>query len=142
MPSYDFRCKDCQTEFVLTYKTLKAYEEALKACPNCQSDALSRVIKRVAIRAGSRDYGKMSSNDMLNVFSSGDSRAVGEMFQQVAGTNPDMATEYHDATQRLLRGDSMDSVEKGLQERNAESTSKPSSPATPKVKKAKKPKKG
>lgn len=131
MPSYDFRCKACKTEFSLHYKTLKAYEEAQKVCPHCASESLSRVIRRVAIKAPSRDYTKMSSGEMLNVFGSGDSKAVGEMFNQVTGTHPGMATEYHEATQRLLRGESMDSVEKHLQERDAEKhASSPTPPPT------------
>lgn len=135
MPSYEFRCKECGTAFTLTYKTMKAYEEdAGKHCPQCAGTALARVITRVAVKAASRDYTRMSSSEMLNVFSSGDSRAVGEMFQQVAGTHPGMATEYHDATQRLLKGESMDSVEKSLQTRQEEASITPTKKPKPKKK--------
>jgi putative FmdB family regulatory protein len=114
MHSYDFRCKSCRRRFTLTFKTYADYDAAQPACPHCGSSELSRLIGRVAIKAPSRDYGNMSSDDMLSVFESGDSRAVGEMFQQVGAESPDMGAEYHEATQRLLRGESLEKVERDL----------------------------
>ncbi len=115
MPTYDYRCENCGERFSLFYKTYSAYDNATPHCPNCESDALSRVINRITVQSPTHDYGKMSSHEMLSVFESGDSRAVGEMFQQVGGTDPALGKEYHDATQRLLKGESMDKVEKDLQ---------------------------
>jgi putative FmdB family regulatory protein len=125
MPSYDFRCKVCVTEFTLTYKSYKNYEQATPECPNCQSVELSRIIRKINIEAPTRDYSKMSSAEMLSVFSSGDSKQVGQMFNQVTGTNPALASEYHETTQRLMRGESMDKVEKHLTERDSETKAKP-----------------
>lgn len=116
MPSYDFRCKACGTRFTLNYKTIRDYEDATQTCTTCGSADLSRLIQRVAIARPGRDYTRMSSNEMLSVFESGDSRQVGEMFQQVGGgqLSPETAVPYHDATERLLRGEKMDSVERDL----------------------------
>lgn len=116
MPSYDFRCKKCGTRFTLSYKTIKDYEDATQTCTNCGSESLSRLIERVTIARPGRDYTRMSSNEMLSVFESGDSRQVGEMFQQVGRGNlsPETAVPYHDATERLLRGEKMDAVERDL----------------------------
>ena len=55
---------------------------------------------------------------MLSVFDSGDSRQVGEMFSQVGGTSPELGKQYHDAAEQLLKGKSMDGVEKDLQDRD------------------------
>lgn len=117
MPSYDFRCKTCGTRFTLTYKSIADYEAATLTCTNCGSTALARLIQRVAIQKPGRDYTKMSSNEMLSVFESGDSRQVGEMFQQVGQGNlsPEMAAPYQEATERLLSGEKMDKVERDLQ---------------------------
>lgn len=130
MPTYEFRCKACQHEFELTYKTTAAYAAATPTCPACGAATLSRVIRSVAIEAPSRDYTRMSAAEMLNVFSSGDSKQVGQMFSQVAGTHPALAAEYHEATKRLLNGEPMDKVEKHLQERDAEKKAKPSATAS------------
>jgi putative FmdB family regulatory protein len=129
MPTYEFRCKACNTEFDLFYKTTAQYAAATPACPVCTATTLARVIRKVNVEAPSRDYTKMSSAEMLSVFSSGDSKQVGQMFNQVAGSHPALAGEYHEATQRLLKGESMDKVEKSLQERDSEKTTTPSAPS-------------
>lgn len=122
MHEYDFRCKDCKTRFTLSYKTYRDYDAATPTCPNCQSISLSRLIRNVAIQRPERDYTKMSSGEMLSVFESGDSRQVGEMFQQVGGTSPELGMQYHEATQRLLKGEKMEKVEKDLQQESKTSS--------------------
>lgn len=134
MPTYEFRCKACHTEFDVFYKTTAHYAAATVMCPACSATTLSRVIRHVNVEAPSRDYAKMNSAEMLSVFSSGDSKQVGQMFNQVTGTHPALATEYHDATQRLLKGESMDKVEKSLQERDSEKKAPVETP-TPKASK-------
>lgn len=114
MPAYDYRCKGCEYQFTLTYKTYKDYDAAIRECPNCGSVELSRLIKRVAVQSPTRDFTRMSSNDMLSVMESGDSRQVGEMFKQVGGGNEGLGSQYHEATERLLKGESMDKVERDL----------------------------
>ena len=114
MPAYDYRCKRCGREFTLTYKTYKDYDQAARACPNCGSADLARLIKRIAIQSPARDFTRMSSDDMLSVLESGDSRQVGEMFRQVGGDAPELGAEFHEATERLLKGESIDQVERDL----------------------------
>lgn len=129
MPDYDYRCKDCGTRFTLFYKTYAAYDAATPRCPECESEELARLISRVAIQKPGRDYTSMSSNEMLSVLESGDSRSVGEMFQQFGGSSPELGADYHDATQKLLKGQKMDKVEKDLRESSA--SSDPPKPAAP-----------
>ncbi|MCU0513833.1 MAG: zinc ribbon domain-containing protein [Anaerolineae bacterium] len=135
MALYDFRCRVCSTEFTLMYKTIRAYEAAVRACPACGSADLARVIKRVAVQSPARDYSRLSPGEMLSVLDSGDSRQVGQMFEQVGASSPAAGVEFHEATQRLLRGESMDKVEQRLQEHSsaaptATATSTPSPAAT------------
>lgn len=117
MPAYDFRCADCGQSFTLTHKSVASYAKATPTCPNCQSEDLKRIINTVNVSAPSRDYTRMDANDMLSVFESGDSKQVGQMFDQIGGTNPALGAEYHEATKRLLDGESMDKVEKSLQQK-------------------------
>ncbi len=114
MPSYDYKCQSCDQRFSLFYKTYAAYDAATKTCPRCHSATIARVISKIAVSAPSRDYGRLSSNEMLNVLESGDSRQVGEMFQQIGGADPRLGASYHEATKKLLDGESKDSVEKSL----------------------------
>jgi putative FmdB family regulatory protein len=116
MPSYDYRCKDCGEQFSLFYKTYAEYDAATPRCPACESDVLSRLITSVRFAKPSRDYTGMSSKEMLSVLDSGDSRQVGEMFQQVGGGSPELGKEYHDATNQLLNGERIEKVEERLQD--------------------------
>jgi putative FmdB family regulatory protein len=117
MPAYDFRCNNCAEAFSLIYKSVASYSKASPNCPNCQSEDLARIIRSVNVASVSRDYTRMDSNEMLNVFESGDSKQVGKMFDQIGGTNPALGAEYHEATKRLLKGESMDNVESSLQKK-------------------------
>jgi putative FmdB family regulatory protein len=119
MPAYDFRCKVCGTPFTLTYKSYRDYDAAEKHCPNCNSVELARVIKRINVQAPGRDYSRMTSDEMLKVFESGDSRQVGQMFDQVGGTSPELGMQFQETTKRLLSGESMESVERSLQDQDA-----------------------
>lgn len=116
MPTYEYRCKDCATRFSLFYKTYADYDAATPECPACHSAALSRLITRVAFAAPTHDYRSMSAQEMLSVLDSGDSRQVGEMFQQVGADSPEVGNAYHNATQQLLKGEKIEKVEQTLRE--------------------------
>lgn len=118
MPSYDYRCNHCGRAVVLTYSSYKAYDEATPACPHCASTDLTRLISRVSIARPTQNYGGMSSNEMLSVLEGGDSREVGQMFKQVGESVPGADREYHEVADRLLKGESMDSVESDLRSKS------------------------
>lgn len=84
MPQYDFRCNACQLRFSVKYRSYADYDAAALVCPQCGSAELARLITEVAVRKSGRDYGKMSSGEMLSVLESGDQQQVSEMFKQVA----------------------------------------------------------
>lgn len=102
MPAYDFRCKDCQTEFSLFYKSYKDYEAASRACPNCQATALDRIIKKVNVAAPSRDYTRMKSNEMLSVLESGNPQQVQELYKQVGAASPEQTAKVHEKVKKTL----------------------------------------
>lgn len=85
MPQYDFRCKDCQQRFSLSYRAYADYESATPVCSQCGSPKLDRLISQVSIAGLRRDYSKMSSDQMLSVLESGDQIQVSEMINQVSG---------------------------------------------------------
>lgn len=117
MPAYDFRCKQCGWRFSAFYKTYADYDARQTTCPQCGSDQLAELVTRVTVAQPSRDYTKMDAHEMLGVLESGDARAVGEMFQQVGGGDPALGATYHETTQRLLKGETVDKIEKDLQSR-------------------------
>lgn len=83
MPAYEFRCQECQQESTLLYKSVAAYNAATPQCPHCQSTRLTRLIRSVQVQQPSRDYASMSSDDMLRVLESGDSKQANDMIAQV-----------------------------------------------------------
>ena len=85
MHKYDYRCQDCNTRFTLGYRTYAEFDKAIPRCPECGSAQLIRVISQVAIPRGDRDYGKMSSGEMLSVLESGDRDQANDMFRRVHG---------------------------------------------------------
>lgn len=115
MPSYDYKCRACGNRFTLFYKTYADFDLAHETCPQCGSDHLARLITQVTIQQPTRDYRKMSSSEMLSVLESGNSRQVGEMFNQIGGADPRLGVDYHETTQRLLKGESIEKVERDLQ---------------------------
>ena len=86
MPVYDFRCEQCREPFSLRLRTVADYAASTPQCPACASQNVRRIISRVAISGGKRDYRKLSSNEMLSVLESGDKRQVETMFSQVTGS--------------------------------------------------------
>lgn len=121
MPNYEYRCKQCRHRFSVCYKSYGDYDHATPSCPNCASTNVATLITGVSVQGTSPDYNDMSAHDMLSVLESGDSRQVGEMFQQVGGGDPRLGADYHEATQRLLKGESKESVEGALtQKENSE----------------------
>lgn len=131
MPSYDFHCNQCNAPLTLFYRSYTAYDDATPTCPHCNSVDLVRTITSVNIVTSSadRDYTKMDAGEMLSVFESGDSRAVGQMMQQVAGDTPTekLGQEYHSAAEKLSSGASMDSVERDLRGKASDTPPKPRS---------------
>ena len=122
MPYYDFRCKNCDKRFTIFYKTYADYDRAIPECSHCGHTDLTRLITSVAIHKPGRDYTGMSSNEMLSVLEAGDSRQVGEMFQQIGGGDPALGAQYHETTQKLLDGQSLDKVENDLQQQSDNKT--------------------
>jgi putative FmdB family regulatory protein len=117
MPSYEYRCDNCGRPLTFSYRTYKEYDEAARTCSNCGSADLTRLISRVAIAKTSQNYSNMNSNQMLSVLEGGDSREIGTLFQQVGAAVPSSDGEYHEVTNRLLKGEKPDSIESDLRGR-------------------------
>lgn len=139
MPSYDFRCNACGHGFSLFYKSYRDYDpNAPRECPQCGSTEVERRIDRVNIPKPGRDLSRLSANEMLSVLDSGQSKDVGRMFQQVietTGVNP--GADYTEATERLLKGESIPNVEKALSEKQTPAAPPAPAPASKPKKKGK-----
>ena len=118
MPSYDYRCNNCGRALSLFYKTYKDYDAATPTCTDCGSTELTRIIRRVAIQKPGRDFSLMAPEEMLSVMETGNPHEMGRMMQQVTesagGEAGEIGPEFHEVTERLLKGEKPDSIEKDL----------------------------
>ncbi|NDJ60665.1 MAG: hypothetical protein GYB67_06040 [Chloroflexi bacterium] len=122
MPVYEYRCNSCGRDSALYYKSYRDYDAATPACPHCGSTDLTRRISTVAIQRPGRDYSKMSSDDMLSVMESGDSRQLGEMMHQLGQDEVVNDPAFSEVTKRLRRGDDPDRIERDLSAQDSDST--------------------
>lgn len=105
MPVYEYRCNNCGRKLSLSYKTYKDYDAAEKRCTHCGSDALTRLISRVAVAKPSRSYANMDSDEMLSVLEGGDPREVGRMMHELGQDEAISDPAFNEMTQRLMKGD-------------------------------------
>ncbi|MFN8378875.1 MAG: zinc ribbon domain-containing protein [Anaerolineae bacterium] len=126
MPVYEYRCNACGRPVTLTYKSYAAYDAARDTgltCPFCGAADLSRLISRVTLAKPGRDYGSLSSGEMLNVLEGGDTREIGQMFEQVGQDQAMNDPTMREVGERLLRGESPGSIERDLDSTPAASES-------------------
>jgi putative FmdB family regulatory protein len=117
MPVYEYRCNACEQPATFIYKTVAAYDEARTVglvCPHCGASNLTRLISRVTLARPGRDYGALSSGEMLNVLEGGDTREIGRMFEQVGQDEALNDPTMRDVGKRLMNGESPDRIERDL----------------------------
>ena len=131
MPSYDYRCNNCGRALSLFYKTYKDYDAATPTCTNCGSTELTRIIRRVAIQKPGRDFSRMAPEEMLSVMETGNPQEMGRMMQQVTesagGEAGEIGPEFHEVTERLLKGETPDKIERDLGNRTDTASGSPTS---------------
>lgn len=118
MPVYDYRCNVCHQPISFTFKSISAYNNALAeglVCPHCGVRDLARIIKQVAVARPGRDYGAMSSGEMLNVLEGGDTREIGRMFEDVGQDQALDDPVMRDVGKRLLKGEAPERIERDLE---------------------------
>ena len=118
MPAYDYRCNSCKRRVSLFYKTYKDYDTANETghtCPNCGSHDLTRLISRVAVARPSRNYGNMSSDEMLSVLEGGDTREVGRMMHELGQDEGMDDPAMQEVAGRLMKGDDPERIERDLE---------------------------
>ncbi len=117
MPVYEYRCNACGQPATFTYKSYAAYDAAREAgltCPHCGVQDLTRLISRVALAKPGRDYGALSSGEMLNVLEGGDTREIGRMFEQVGQDQALDDPTMREVGERLMKGESPERIERDL----------------------------
>ncbi len=53
MPTYDFRCKGCKKQFVVT-ETFKEHEKHREKCPKCGSQEIEQLFESVNVKTSKK----------------------------------------------------------------------------------------
>lgn len=116
MPSYEYRCKNCQRlfEVVMAYAE---YGQKTISCPHCKSTEVERRIGRV--RVARMDEARM--DDLMDPSKMGDfendPKAMGRMMRQMSGElGEDMGPEFKEMVNRLESGQSPEEIESSMPE--------------------------
>jgi putative FmdB family regulatory protein len=116
MPSYDFRCNNCQRNVVLTFKTYADYDTGPKICPRCQSTDLRRRIGRVALaRSEASRFSSLDDESMLDDLSEADPATLGRFMRRMGSeAGEDLGDEFNEVVDRLERGEDPEAIESSM----------------------------
>ena len=118
MPTYDFRCLDCNRRFDVFF-TYTEYGSQDVHCPNCDSKNVQRKIGRIRI-AKSEDS---RLDNLASDFSDpsalagleDDPKALGQLMRKMSSEmGEEMGPEFDEVVDRLEKGQSPDEIEEAL----------------------------
>ena len=114
MPTYQYRCQDCQKAFEL-FMTYDEFDQRNVRCPECDSSAIDRVIGSIRVaRSGESRLEDLADPDKLADMED-DPQALGRMMRQMSDEmGEDMGPEFDEVVDRLERGQSPEEIEKDL----------------------------
>ncbi len=120
MPTYDYRCLDCQRRFNI-YMTYQEYGTKPVACPHCHSERVQRRIGRVRVaRSDESRMESLADPDKLAGLED-DPRSLGKMMREMSSeVGEDMGPEFDEVVHRLESGQSPDQIEKDLPDLGAD----------------------
>lgn len=116
MPSYDYRCLDCNKRFNI-FMTYSEYGSIEVKCPHCGSKHVLRRIGRIRIAHSDESrLESMADPTELDGLEE-DPRALGKMMRQMSSQlGEDMGPEFQEVVGRLEKGQSPDDIERDLPE--------------------------
>ncbi|MBI3764417.1 MAG: zinc ribbon domain-containing protein [Chloroflexi bacterium] len=117
MPVYEYRCGDCKQR-VGIFQTYAEYGKKKVNCPNCGSEALTRIISRVRV-AKSEDARLESMSDPSNFgdLDENDPKSMAKFMKKMgAEMGEDLGPEFNEVVDRMEAGESPESIEQTMPE--------------------------
>ncbi len=112
MPVYEFRCDDCRKRYEKRM-SFSEYDQYQPQCPYCQSQHVSRYIRKVRFSLGDQSrLATLADPANLDALDS-DPQALGRMMREMKtqlGAN-DLPGEFDEVVDRLEKGQSPDEIE-------------------------------
>ncbi len=114
MPTYEYRCLNCQRlfEVILSYSE---YGEKEISCPFCESFDITRRIGRIRLKKSAENRLKEMA-DPANLAAMDDNpQALGSMMRHMSDEiGEEMPPEFDEVVNRLEKGQTPDQIEKDL----------------------------
>ncbi len=116
MPSYDYRCNNCNRRVLLKYKTYADYDAAVPTCSNCKSTNLTRLISRVAIaKSESSRFSSMDDESAMDDLADADPATLGRYMRRMGDeVGEDLGEEFNEVVDRLERGEDPETIESSM----------------------------
>jgi putative FmdB family regulatory protein len=120
MPTYEYRCKDCNHKFEI-FLSYQEYENTSVSCPACGKSKSERVIRPVRIFRTEKDrLESLSDPSMLNNLED-DPQTLGKMMRDMSRElGEDMGPEFDEVVDRLEKGQSPEDIERDLPDLGAD----------------------
>ncbi len=114
MPTYDYRCLNCNRRFNI-FMTYQDYGTKTVTCPHCKSENVTRRIGRIRIaRSDESRMENLADPDKLAGLED-DPRTLGKMMREMSSeVGEDMGPEFDEVVHRLESGQSPDQIEKDM----------------------------
>jgi putative FmdB family regulatory protein len=120
MPTYEYRCKDCNHKFelILSYQE---YENTPVTCPVCNAPNPERIIRPIRIsRAEKARLDTLADPTVLDGLDD-DPQALGKMMREMSRElGEDMGSEFDEVVDRLEKGQSPEEIERDLPDLGAD----------------------
>ena len=112
MPIYEYKCQTCgcRTNVRMSYKE---YDRARPECPNCNSNALQRIISRVRLaRSEDSRIDALSDPASLGGIDENDPKSVGRLMRHMGNEmGEEIGPEFDEMVGRLEAGEDPESIE-------------------------------
>jgi len=120
MPYYDFRCNNCHKRFEI-FLTYAEFDQKKSAAHNCNSENLTRLIRRVRIsRGNSISLENLDDDQMLEDLEQ-DPRKLGRMMRELSyETGEELGPEFDNVVERLERGENPEEIANSLPDEPAD----------------------
>ena len=114
MPTYEYRCKDCNQKFDI-FLSYQEYEDKAVTCPSCSGSNPERIIRPIRIsRVEKARLDSLADPGVLDGIDD-DPQALGKMMREMSRElGEDMGSEFDEVVDRLEKGQSPEEIERDL----------------------------
>ncbi len=120
MPTYEYRCKDCNHKFE-KFLSYQEYESLSITCPACEGSHPERIIRPVRIsRAEKARIDSLADPSALDGLDD-DPQSLGKMMREMSRElGEDMGSEFDEVVDRLEKGQTPEEIERDLPDLGAD----------------------